>query len=213
MSKSNGTKVVRKLPLPLEIRFGSDATLFDGFFSVTGKDAGIVKIVSVDSDETGTYATCEIYPPKNDKTPSKRLTDFSNDTLIGTDLSKSRGLGEKFGCYKYFKRLDGSLYAAVESSGGTRRLQLGNPQNLNSPIAIMMRIIKTNFYPGEFSKKQLAPLVPKQLSYGQIMKATLDAMCFEGYLQKTQVRVRGRFRETFKATEKMKPFPVTPEQA
>jgi len=83
-------------------------------------------------------------------------------------------------------------------------------------VAIMARIIKVNFNSSEFSKKKLMPLVPKQLAYGQIMKATLDALYFEGYLQKTQGSVRGRLRETFKATDKIKEiiaYPVTPEQA
>jgi hypothetical protein len=212
MQKSNGIKI-RKLPLPLEIRLGSNAEVFDGLFRLTEKEADIIKIISVDKDDYGTYATCEIYPPREIAKQSRKLTDFSNDTLLGTDLSKSRVLGKEYGRYTYFKRHDGSFYVCIEGGSRTRRLQLGNLRERNTPIAVVARTIKTNFYKNEFSKKKITPFLPKQLSYGQILKATLDVLTLEGYIQKTQGTTRGRLRETFNATDKINEIIVTPEQA
>jgi hypothetical protein len=209
------TAKVRKLPLPLEIRLSPESSVFDGLFTLTSKDAGTIKIVAVDKDDFATYLTCEIYPPKTDKTQSRKLTDiFTSDTPIGSELSRSRGLGKELGQYKYYKRNDGNLYVIIESTDGrARRLQIGNPMDRNSSIAIIARAILQSFSTEEFTKAKLMRVIPKQLAYGQILKATLDAMNIEGYIEKTNSPVRGRLRENFRATAKLSSFIVTPEQA
>jgi hypothetical protein len=207
MQKSNGVKI-RKLPLPLEIRFGSDATITDGLFSLSGKEASSIRIIDIDDEK---YATVEIYPAKKDETQILKIS-FVEDTFLGSDLSKSIGLGKDFGRYKYYKRKDGSIYAVVNGQKRTRKLQLGNPRERDSPIAIIARTICLNF-PNEFSKKQITQVLPKKLGYGQTLKAVLDTLTFEGYIEKKQGTTRGRLRETFKSTAKLNDLIVTPEQA
>jgi hypothetical protein len=213
MQKSIVPKV-RKLPLPLEIRLSSEASITDGLFSLTSKDASSIRIIDIDVNDK--YATIEIYPPNKEKAQDRRLTDiFVSDSLIGTELSKSRGLGKDLGQYKYYKRTDGSFYAVIEGTKGrTRKLQLGNPLERNSPINIIARAIKQNFNSSEFPKTKLMQVIPKQLSYGQILKAALDVMNLEGYVEKKQIApTGGRLREIFKASERLAGLIVTPEQA
>jgi len=210
VQKSNGVKI-RKLPLPLEIRFGNGATITDGLFSLSSKEASRIRIIDIDNEK---YATIEIYPPIKEKPQTRNLADiFEADTLIGTDLAKSKGLGKNVSQYKIYRRPDRSLYAVIEGGNRPRKLQLGNPLERNSPIAIIARAIKQNFNSNEFSKNQLIPLIPKSLTYGQTLKAAMDAMTAEGYTQKTQKTDRGRLKETFKATPKLTDILVTPEQA
>lgn len=206
MQKSNGIKV-RKLPLPLEISFGNSATVTDGLFSLSSKEASAIRIVDIDDDK---YATVEIYPPR--KEIQTHLPDTYPDTLLGTDLSKSKGKGKDYGQYRYFKRSNNSLYLVVEGGKRVRKLELGDPLDRNSPIASVARAVKQNFGMMEFSKQQLIQFIPKKLSYAQILKGTLDTMNFLGYLQKTQGTIRGRIKETYKATQRINEIIVTPEQ-
>lgn len=209
------TTIVRKLPLPLEIKFSSEATLTDGLFSLSSKEASKIRIIDIDSNDK--YATIEIYPPNKDKTQERRLDIFVSDTLIGTERSKSRGLGRELGQYKYYRKTDGTYYAVIEAnSGRTRKIQVGSFTNRTSPISIMGITIKQNFNSNDFSKSELMKKVPRTLAYGQTMKATLDIMFLEGYLVKKQTvekPERGRPREIFRATEKLSNILVTPEQA
>jgi len=207
MQKSNGIKV-RKLPLPLEISFSNSPTMTDGLFSLSSKEASSIKITDIDKDG---YATVEIYPPR--KEIQTHLPDTYPDTLLGTNISKSKGKGKDYGQYRYFRRSNSSIYLVIEGGKRARKLELGNPVDRNSHIATVARAIKLNFGMNEFSKQQLIQFIPKSLSYAQMLKGTLDAMNFAGYVQKTQGTIRGRIKETFKATEKINEIIVTPEQA
>jgi len=210
MQKLGETKV-RKLPLPLEIKVGDDTMVTDGLFNLTSKEASKIRIISVDQDG---YVTCEITPSQQIRSAPRSLTEiFSADTLIGTEMSKMRGRGKDFGQYKYFRRPNGSFYAEI-SGARTRRLQLGSLNDKRSPIARVARTIVPAFNSNEFSKKQLVPLLAKNLSYGQILKSILDILKIEGYLEKREIKPRGRLKELFKATNKLKIEMVAiPEQA
>jgi hypothetical protein len=204
--------IVRKLPLPLEIRLSSEATLTDGLFSLSSKEASKIRIIDIDSNDK--YATIEIYPPNKEKTQERKV-DLFTDLLIGTELSKSRGLGKELGQYKYYRRTDGSFYVIIENaSGRVRKLQIGNLHDRNSNICVIARTIKQDFT-NEFSKADLAKKLQKPWSNGQTMKGTLDILTLEGYLERKQSKPsgRGRLGESFKATEKMLNILVTPEQA
>ena len=195
MSKASKEPIIRKLPLPLQIKLGTDAIVTDGFFTLTSKEAVSINIMSIEQDG---YATCEIIPPIEEKRISLKEF-FDIDSVIGAETSRTRGRGKDFGQYRYYKRPDGGLYAVV-SGKRTRKYQLGKLEDQNSPISVVGKAIVRNFNTSEFSKKHLAPLIPKNLRYGQKLKAILDAMTLEGYLEKTEKRPRGRLRELFKAT-------------
>jgi len=210
MQKSLDIKI-RKLPLPLEIKLGNDTIVTDGLFSLTSREASEIRIRSIDEDG---YITCEIFPPLKERTISLRA-NVDIDMAIGVETSKSRGRAKDYGQYKYYRRPDGSFYVIVFGKR-VRKLQLGKPLDRDSPISKVAKIIIQKFNTTEFSKKQLTQELPKNLGYGQILKAVLDIMKIDGYLEKREALKgkRGRLRELFKATEKLKQMIITsPEQA
>jgi hypothetical protein len=209
VQKSSETKI-RKLPLPLNIKIGNDTIVTDGLFSLTSKEASEIRITSIDEDG---YITCEIFPPLKKSTINLKA-DVDTDMVIGAEISKSRGRAKDYGQYKYYQRPDGGFYAIVFGKR-VRRLQLGKPLDRDSPISIVAKIIIQKFNTTEFSKKQLTQELPKNLRYGQILKAVLDVMKINGYLEKREAPKgkQGRLRELFKATEKLKQIIITsPEQ-
>lgn len=208
------TTIIRKLPLPLQVKLGNDTIITDGFFFLTNKEAREIKITSVSADG---YAIIEISPsPKRNSTLDTSVI-IGQDTFLGAVTSKSRGSGTDFGQYKYYRRLDGSLYA-VTSGKRMRKIQLGKPTGRNGRISTVARVIDRAFHRGEFTKKQMIPLLSKHLSHGQMLKAILDVMHLEGYLEKREVPIRGRLRELFKATDKLRSlvyvrYTISSEQA
>lgn len=105
--------------------------------------------------------------------------------------------------YRYYKRLDGSLYA-ITSGKRARKIELGKSMDRNGRIFKIAEVISMRFRTAEFLKKDLIPIVPKRLSYGQTLKALLDVMTIEGFLEKREVPIRGKQRELFRATEKLR---------
>lgn len=200
MQKPSEPKI-RKLPLPLEIRLGTDTVVSDGLFSLTSKEASQIRIMSVDQDG---YASCEISPPVDTelKNMTKLLDECSDAFLIGTSSPKTLGRGKDFGQYRYYKLSDGSFVARI-SGKRNRKFQLGKMTDRGSPIWAIGRTILASFKSAEFSKKELTPLLSKKLQYGQILKATLDIMRLQGYLGHSENVQRGRIKETFKATDKL----------
>ena len=79
----------------------------------------------------------------------------------------------------------------------------------SSAINIIARVIRQSFNSSEFAKTELIRFLPKKLSYGQTIKAVLDIMTLEGYVEKTQGKNRGRLREIFKAKVTAACFPST----
>ncbi len=209
MQKTLDTKI-RKLPLPLEIKIGSDGSVSDGLFTLTSKEANRIRIISIDEDG---YVSCEISPPTPWEMVSIPVPDLH--AFLGAELSKTRGRGKDFGKYEYYKKSNGNLYVVIS---GTRphTLQLGSLSNRNSPISTIARSIKQTFGVNEFSKSDLTKILPKRISYGQMLKSILDVMRIEGYLERKEVRPKGRLHELFKATEKLDSVIVataSPEQS
>jgi hypothetical protein len=206
MARVSRDVIVRKLPLPLQIKMGNGTVITDGFFYLTCKEAREVKIASVSEDG---YATIEIFPSPKVNSGLDIAVAIEQDTFLGVAMSKSKGSGKDIGQYKYYRRLDGSLYA-VTSGKRSRKLQLGKPTDRNGRIFAVARVIKDQFQNGEFSKKELIPFLSKRLSHGQMLKALLDIMHLEGYLVKKEVSTRGKLREIFVATDKLRSlvFPV-----
>jgi len=201
--------IIRKLALPLEIKFGDDTIISDGFFVLTSKEVRRLNITSIGEDG---YVTCEIFPSKKEEVLSLK-SFIREDNLIGTEISKTRGSGADFGQYRYYARPDGHLYAVI-SGKRIRRIQLGKLTDRDSPISIAVRTILRSFNSDEFTKKALASKLPKRLSHGQILKAILDVLTIEGYLQKREIQFRGRLQETFKSTDKLVKVAFTsPEQS
>lgn len=206
MTEKKPRLIMRKLALPLEVKIGNDTVVSDGFFFLTSKETGKIRIVSVDADG---YATCEILPPPKERPP--RISAFISEgaTLIGTEMSKTRGSGEDFGQYRYFKRPDGFYYAIVSSKSRPRRISMGKLIDRNSRISIFAQAILRKLNGMEFTKKDILTHargeagIPKHLTHGQILKALLDTLKLEGYLEKREEKERGRMREYFKVTEKM----------
>jgi hypothetical protein len=215
MQKQSETKI-RKLPLPLQFKLGTDGSLSDGLFTLTGKEANKINIISVDEDG---FVSLEIHPP-----PREHKSDAMNlssvvviRTKIGAETSKSRGRSKDFGQYVYYRLPDGSLIA--EKMGGTRNrtFHLGNIKDHYSIIFQFAVTIVHSFGTKEFSKHDLTPLLPQPLRFGQIVKSVLDIMRIEKYLERREGKSDGkpgRIREWFKATDKLAPLVVAaPEQA
>jgi len=203
--KVSDTKI-RKLALPLEIKIGTDGSVWDGLIRFTSKEVSQITITSIDEDN---FVTCEISPMY------EVITIPLPDTLIGTEFSKTRGRGKDFGKYEYYKKTDGSLYVAI-SGKRPHTLHLGSINEKSSPISIVARTIIQDIHMAEFSKNELARILPKRVSYGQMLKSILDVMKIEGYLEKREIRPKGRLKELFKATEKLNSVIVatpSPEQA
>lgn len=212
MQKNNVVKI-RKLPLPLDIRLGNEPMITDGLFSLTGKDASSIKILSVDTEG---YATCEIYPPKpQSKDERPNLRDFLGlGTIIGVSASKSRGQSKEYGKYTYYKTPDGT-YAAETAGARKRTFNLGKITDMESTMGIYGRTIIRSFGKTEFPKKDLMQKLSRTLSYGQTVKSVLDIMTKEGYLERREATKEGkvgRLREWYKATDKLtKTIVVSPE--
>lgn len=192
-------RVIRKLPLPLQVKLGDDTVVTDGFFFLTKREAEQINIIAIGQDG---YATIEILPSSQNTTPDMSVL-IEHDTFLGTMASKSRGLGKDFGQYRYFKRVDGSLYA-LTSGKRSRKIELGNPTDMHSKIFPVALVIGNKFAMSEFTKKDLIPALPSHLGYGQILKAILDAMTIEGYVEKRERKIRGKLREMFKVTPKLR---------
>jgi hypothetical protein len=220
MQKPSETKI-RKLPLPLRFKLGSDSLISDGLFTLTEKDASEVNVVSVDNDG---FASIEIHPPIHETESSRTsLKDiFGLGTRIGLETSKSRGQAKDFGQYRYFRTVSENYAAEVSGTSRKRTFILGRITEKGTIISSYASIIVHGFGTREFSKKELTGLLPKNLSFGQIMKAVLDILRIEGYLERREGKKdgkRGRIREWFKATERLiQAIPVqsvtlVPEQA
>jgi hypothetical protein len=199
--------IIRKLALPLQIKIGEEPMISDGFFKLTSKDVSQLNVLAIDGDG---YAKCEIIPPSRDKTPSAIHIVLDQDTFLGTTASKTRGSGKSFGQYRFYKHRDGSYYALTSNN---RRIHVGKATDHNGSISIAARIIISNFNSNEFTKEQLIHLLPKNLSHGQMLKALLDVMHIEGFLEKREPTIKGRLRELFRDTDKLKTIiTASPEQ-
>lgn len=215
MLKPSETKI-RKLPLPLQFKLGTDGSLSDGLFTLTGKEANKINIVSIDNDG---FVSLEIHPPTKEPKPStmNSSTTIVLRTKIGAETSKSRGRSKDFGQYTYYRLADGNFIA--EKIGGTRNrtFHLGNIKDHSSIMFQFAVAIIHNFGIKEFSKHDLTPLLPETLQFGQTVKSVLDVMRIEKYLERREGKrdgKPGRTREWFKATDKLAQFTVAiPEQA
>jgi hypothetical protein len=205
--KIENETIIRKLALPLQIKIGEEPMISDGFFKLTSKDVSQVNVLTIDGDG---YAKCEIIPLLKDKTPHVIHLPLNPDTFLGTTTSKTRGSGKDYGQYRFYKQCDGAFYT-IASNG--RRIQLGKATDRNGPISITAKIIITHFSTREFTKEEAIRVLPKNLGHGQMLKALLDVMHLEGYLEKREPTVSGRIREFYKPTEKLKTLiSVNPEQ-
>jgi hypothetical protein len=180
-----------------------------------------VNVVSVDNDG---FASIEIHPPIRETESSRTgLKDlFGLGTQIGAETSKSRGQAKDFGQYRYFRTVGENYAAEVSGTSRKRIFILGRITEKGAIISSYASIIVHSFGTREFSKKELIGLLPKNLSFGQIMKAVLDILRIEGYLERREGKKdgkRGRIREWFKATEKLmqknliQTVFISPEQA
>jgi hypothetical protein len=217
MQKSSETKI-RKLPLPLQVKLGTDGTLTDGLFTLTEKEASKISIISVDGDG---YVSLEIHPPTQELKTKTRQNDlkvfFGHGTKIGLEASRSRGQGKDFGQYVYYRSPDSSYVAEIRGTARDRTFHLGNLKDHSSIIFQFAATIVHTFGTMEFSKHDLTPLLPRTLRYGQTMKSVLDIMVIEQYLERREGKSDGkpgRIREWFKGTGKLSQLVVTiPVQA
>jgi len=219
MTEKSKDVVTRKLPLPLQVTIGDDTVVTDGFFILTSKEASSINITSIDQDG---YATLEIFPSMKRNSAYGTSAVIGQDTFLGEVPSRTLGRGKDVGLYKYYRRPDGSLYAIAHGKRN-RKIKLGKPRDRHGRIYGVASAIQKQFGDGEFTKQQIVPWLSKPLRHGQVLKALLDVMHLEGYLEKRIAQPKGRIQEHFKATVKLiklispwhaiANYPTSPEQA
>jgi hypothetical protein len=212
MQKHN-EPMIRKMPLPIDIEVVDGTSVSDGIVTLTHKETSHIRLLSLDKDN---YLVYEITPPKKLSTKPSKIF-FGEDQLIDTTTTVTSLTGKPTGQYKYYRRANGSYYALITGEKtGQHKIELGKFTERDSPISTIAKAIAYNFSSRKFSRKDLIPLIPTPLRFGQKLKSLLDTLHYEGYLTKEMAQTaKKKAKELYSATEKLKqvvPSSPSPEQ-
>jgi hypothetical protein len=201
------------MPLPIDIAVVEGTTFSDGLQTLTSKDTSHIRILSYDDEGFIKY---EISPPR--KITSKSLKEYiGEDRLIGTETTIVATDGTTLGQYKYFERVDSSIYVDIQGieKEEPHRIELGRLIDRESPISRVARAIAYKFDTGKFSRKELMPFIPEHMRYSQKLKSLLGGLHYAGFLIKEIDPIsKTKTKELYAATDKLKKLVVpSPEQA
>lgn len=109
--------------------------------------------------------------------------------LFETKTKSSRG-----GVYCYhWRQSDSSYRVTIHRGSRVRELNLGSIRDPQSLLVRMMRELRRRIPQGKpFIKRQLSLMLPKNLTHGQTIKATLDILTAIGFLEQMDIKRNGK---------------------
>jgi hypothetical protein len=168
-----------------------------------------IKEISIDSDG---FILLEVACPDLKKIlPHEAQAGINGYSLFYSSIPKSKSHGVQKSIYEYFKRdIDSQYYVRITKEGTEPfKLRLGGLDEPNGKIFPFIQKIEESFKLGEkFDREILDPKLPAPLRGRRIMKSALDILMAEGFLKKTESKLRGKLHEQFEKTDKLTKFVV-----
>ena len=200
---------VHRLALPLIVkRVGTSLLVSDGIFGheFEFKDFGQIRVVGIDPEG---FVTFEMSKPEQQTlivsdSPRETIAFAGSFTHVSSSISKSSKSPDGIkGTYDYYKRAtDDYFYAQHKIGTKTKKIYLGS---LHDPKSDLHQIaIAAQRFQEAFDRKKIIPLLKKSQSHGQKLKAALDILVFEGYLERTEAQRSGKIHEEYKVTSKLR---------
>jgi hypothetical protein len=166
-----------------------------------------IKEKSLDSDG---FLLLEITSPELRKAlPHEVQAGINGYMMFYSSIPKSKSHGVQKSIYEYFKRdIDGEYYVRITKEGSQPfKMRLGKLDEPNGKLFPFTQKIEESFKLGEkFDREILDPKLPEPLRSRRIMKAVLDILTAEGFLRKTESKLRGKLHEQFEKTDKLTKF-------
>lgn len=166
-----------------------------------------IKEKSLDSDG---FLLLEITSPELRKAlPHEVQAGINGYTLFYSSIPKSKSHGVQKSIYEYFKRdIDSRYYVRITKQGTEPfKMHLGTLNDADGKFLPYIQKIEESFKLEEkFDREILDPKLPRPLRSRRIMKSVLDILTAEGFLQKTEAKLRGKVHEQFEKTDKLTKF-------
>ena len=168
-----------------------------------------IKEKSLDSDG---FLLLEITSPELRKALSHEAQAGINGyTLFYSSIPKSKSHGVQKSIYEYFKRdIDSQYYVRITREGTEPfKMHLGSLDDPKGKLFPFIQKIEESFKLGEkFDREILDPKLIEPLRSRRIMKSVLDILTAEGFLKKTESKLRGKLHEQFEKTDKLTKFVI-----
>lgn len=198
-------------PLPVVIKSAAPIIITDGKAQLKHEGDIVIRIADTQSVEFEPQA-----PSLAATTPSEMsaplIETFFDPSLpdgyvpLTTTRTKSTSHGTAKSIYEYYKReRDMSFLAWVRRNGEVRRkISLGS---LFDPDSTVCRALKEFSREKPFYRRDLkAYRMPDGLKHGQVIKACLDVLVHEGFLDRTEVAIgKSRKADRYVRTSKRLP--------
>jgi len=166
-----------------------------------------IKEMSIDSDG---FLLLEVICPEFKKVlPHEAQAGINGYALFYSSIPKSKSHGVQKSIYEYFKRdLDSQYYVRITKEGSEPfKMHLGKLDDPNGKLFPFIQKIEESFKANEkFDREILDPKLPAPLRSRRIMKSALDILMAEGFLKKTESKLRGKLHEQFEKTDKLTRF-------
>lgn len=168
-----------------------------------------IKEKSLDSDG---FLLLEITSQELKKAlPHEAQASINGYTLFYSSIPKSKSHGVQKSIYEYFKRdIDNQYYVCITKEGSPPfKMRLGSLDEPNGKLFPFIQKIEESFKTNEkFDREILDPKLAEPLRSRRIMKSALDILTAEGFLKKTESKLRGKLHEQFEKTDKLTKFMI-----
>lgn len=209
-------------PLPLVIKSDSTITITDGKAQLIHQGEILIRSAS---DQSIAFETFQ--PERNlqqgnkhgeepQRKISPRITSLIESldvqpkvpngySRLTTEKAKTASHGRERSIYEYYKReRDASYMVLVKRNGNIRPWKLGSLLKPDSTISIALKEFSRE---KPFYRRDLKPeRMPSGLKHGQIIKACLSILSYEGFLDRTEILV-GKKRKTDRYIRTLKRLP------
>ncbi len=195
-------------PLPLVIRSDSPILITDGKGQLIHNGDIIIRMADTQSVEF------ELQQPRANT--QETSVDFIQPDIIEPSLpdgyaklttsqAKTAAYGRAKSIYEYYKReKDMSFIALIKRNEKTRQINLGS---LFKPDSVINEALKEFSREKPFYRRDLKSFrMPHSLKQGQRIKACLDILTHEGFLDRTDVTI-GKKRKTARYVRTVKRLP------
>ncbi len=194
-------------PLPVVIRSNSPIEITDGKAQLKHEGAIIIRTADTISVE---------FEPQETKqgirqSPESLIQTFFEPSLPNEYVAltkappKATSHGRVKSTYEYYKReRDMSFIVLIKRNEKIRKIKLGS---LFEPDSIMSKALKEFSREKPFYRRDLKVFrMPEGLKHGQVIKACLDILVHEGFLDRTEITV-GKSRKTDRYVRTAKRLP------
>lgn len=195
-------------PLPLMIKSDAPILITDGKGRLVHNGNIVITKADIVSVEFEPQETKETTPDISVILGRKSVREPSlpeGYTLLTTSEAKSASYGRGKSTYEYYKReRDMSFIAVVRRNGDSKLINLGSLFDPNTTISIALNELSREkpFYRRDLKAERM----PSGLKHGQILKACLDVLVEEGFLDRTEVPI-GKKRRTDRYIRTAKQLP------